>query len=240
MTDLWQEIWDESFGEAKGRQPTFEPEEYYRSGRASKAWPDKEGPEWWAENGPKFVKLWEIWRDNSGLEIAEVPGEGGEIIPAIELEAWAFAGNWIESRQEFDLQVKSVTDRVMTDGTDYYIVDLKTGSTTAPWPLQLALNKLCLKQTYDIDCKWGGFWSARKGGIDPEWHNLERFTDDVLWEWVWKAREIRDRQLFLPNMTNLCKSACGVREYCLAMNGSFFDQHATMTQRNTNTEKEEV
>ena len=92
--------------------------------------------------------------------------------------------------------------------------------------MQLALNRLTLSLVYGIDCKYGGLWSARKGGIDggPEngWHDLTRFTDEWLWEQVWKAREIRDRQLFLPNPGNLCKSACGVRQYCRAMDGPLF------------------
>lgn len=224
VTDLWQEIWSECADEAKTRSPEYGTEDYYRSGRASKAHPNKEDFGWWQENGPRYVKLWEAWRDNCGLELAEVPAiDTGELIPGIELEAWADGPD--------GTCVKSATDRVFTDGTDYYIVDLKTGSRTQPWPLQLALNRLCLEQTFGIHVKYAGYWSARKGGIDPDWHDLERFTDEILWEWVWKAREIRDRQLFVPQPNMLCSSACGVKDYCVAMGGTlFFDRGATVTQ----------
>lgn len=237
MTDLWQEIWDEAAAEAAQRAPEFPTEDYYKSGRASKAWPNKEDRGWWTENGPKFVKLWEIWRDNCGLELVELPEIGtGQLIPGIEIEGWAEGPD--------GTCVKSVTDRVMTDGSELYIVDLKTGRMTQPWPLQLALCNLCLDQTYGVRAKFGGYWSARKGGIDPDWHDLSRFTDEWLWEQVWKAREIRDRQLFIPSPNMLCKSACGVQRHCLAMGGDlatrspFFEQDASMTQVTPTQEKE--
>lgn len=233
MTE-WQEMWDECFGETKERQPTFDPEDYYRSGRASKDWPDKETPEWWAINGPKFVKSWQVWRKNSGLKIWEFPDDNGELQPGIEAEVWAYnlGGNF-----DNDLVVKSVIDRVMWDPKtdDYFIVDLKCGSHTQPWPLQLALNNLCLYATHGVRAKWGGFWKARTGSIHPKWFDLSIYTDDWLWDQVAKAKEIRDRQLFMANPNNLCTSACGVREYCVAMGGTpFFPVDATLTHNGRN------
>lgn len=224
MTSIdWQEVWNECLDEAKERNPEFDPADYYRSGRASKAHPNKEGPEWWATNGPEFIKLWVAWRDSSGLTIAEFPDKDGVLVPAIELETWAENG---------PLLVKSVIDRVMVDDSgQLYIVDLKTGSTTPPWPLQLALNNLGLYQSYGVRAHYAGFWSARKGGVD-EWTPLSTFPDEWLWEQVRIAREIRDQQLFLANPGNLCKSACGVRQHCVAMGGTppFFPVDATLTQ----------
>lgn len=221
MTE-WQEVWDDYFDRTKEREPTFDPADYYRSGRVSKAWPDKEDPKWWAENGPRFVGLWETWRDMSGLDFAEVYDmETGELSPAIELSTWAENG---------DMSIKSIIDRVMTDGDDLYIVDLKTGSMTAPWPLQMALNNLGMSEQYGMRAKWAGFWSARKGGVE-EWHDLSIYTDDWLWDLVAKAYAIRDQELFIPNPNNLCKSACGVRQHCVAMGGTpFFQLDATVTQ----------
>lgn len=220
----WNEVWNECLDEAKERNPEFDPNDYYRSGRASKAYPEKEGPDWWAENGPRFVQMWESWRDNCGLTIAEFPDADGVLFPAIELETWAENG---------PLMVKSVIDRVMVDDSgQLYIVDLKTGSSTPPWPLQLALNNLGLQQSFGVRAHYAGFWSARKGGVD-EWTSLDTFPDEWLWEQVRIAREIRDQQLFLANPGNLCKSACGVRQYCVAMGGTppFFPVDATLTQK---------
>lgn len=220
--DLWQEWFTYYFDETKGRQPEFDPEDYYRSGRASKANPNKEDPAWWAENGPRFVDLWASWRDASGLQFAEFPDQDGVLYPAIELETWAENG---------DLMVKSIIDRVMTDGTDLYIVDLKTGSMTPPWPLQLALNNLGLMQTVGEKARWAGFWSARKGGVE-KWHDLSIYPDEWLWDQVAKAKAIRDQQLFLANPNNLCVNACGVKQFCVAMGGTppFFPTDATLTQ----------
>lgn len=221
---LWETVWQECHDETKTRQPTFDDADYYRSGRPSKAWPDKETPAWWAENGPRFVELWTLWRDNCGLEIWEYPDENGELDAAIELELHAYSGD------DRDLIVRSVIDRVMTDGDNLYVVDLKTGSMTQPWPLQLALNDLCLRSTFGQSAKWGGFWSARKGTVE-HWHDLSIYSDDLLWDWVWKAREIRDQHLFIPNPNNLCKSACGVSQHCPAMGGTpFFPADATLTR----------
>lgn len=218
----WQETFDKYLADAQERSP-YSPSDYYRSGRASKAHPQKEGPEWWAENGPKFVESWTTWREQSGLRVMNFPGEEGEALPGIELEVWAERG---------DLKVRSIIDRVLVDADDeLLIVDIKTGSSTPPWPLQLALNNLCLRDTFGASAKWGGFWKARSGGVD-KWHDLSRFTDDLLWEWVAKAKAIRDQQLFIPNAGNLCASACGVKDFCVAAGGvDFFSaQGATLLQ----------
>lgn len=222
--------WAEAFSETAARQPSFEYDEYYRSGRASKEWPDKETPAWWAVNGPKFVKSWRQWRKHSGLDIVEVFGYNGEDVssPAIELQCWAENG---------DLLVQSILDRVMHKDGEIYIVDIKTGSFTPPWPLQLIINNLCLWETYGIRANYGGFWKARKGGIEPRWFDLSIYPDEWVWEQVAKAKEIRDRQLFIANPNNLCTSACGVRQHCIAMGGTpFFPLDATMTQDKKGTE----
>lgn len=228
----WSDYWDESLTDTAERQPSFEYDEYYRSGRASKDWPNKETPEWWAVNGPKFVKSWQQWRQHCGLKIWEFPNEEtGELAPAIEIPTWAENG---------DLLLHSILDRVFVDdsGDDLYIVDIKTGSFTPPWPLQLILNNLSLYQTYGVRARYGGFWKARKGGIEPRWFDLSIYPDDVVWDWVGRAKEIRDRQLFIPSPNNLCNSACGVRQHCVAMGGTpFFPLDATMTQQMKGTKQ---
>lgn len=219
IDELFQQEWDAAFDAAKERSPIYDPADYYSSGRASKAYPDKENPDWWLEKGPEFIRMWETWRDNCGLEIAELPDPAGtgELIPGIEYQADAH----LPGAPGGDLYLVSAIDRVMVDPKgDLYIVDLKTGSSTDPWPLQLALNNLGLYYTTGQWAKWGGFWNPRKGGISGEWFDLSIYDEDWLWNLVWTAREIRDRQLFLPNPSNLCKSACGVAKFCKAMGGS--------------------
>lgn len=234
IEEMWVEVWGQMFDEAKERSPEFDPADYYRSGRASKDWPDKETPEWWSIKGPQFVKQWVMWRDNSGLEIWEYPDEeSGELKPAIELEVWAYGPE--------DLRIRSVIDRVYVDPEgNLRIVDLKTGSHTDAWPRQMAYNALGVTHTFgDVTNppRWAGFWKARSGGV-PEWFDLSVFTEDWLWEQAWKARQIRDQQLFIAAPNNLCKSACGVAQWCVAMGGTpFFRKHATLTHNQEGDQK---
>lgn len=227
--ELWERVWGECFDEAKTRSPEFDPSEYYKSGRASKANPNKEDHEWWAEHGPGFVDDWVAWRDACGLEFAEVWDDEGTLAAAIELECWAYTDD------VRDLVVRCFIDRVMKDPAsgDLYIIDLKTGSHTQPWPLQLILNNVALEYTHGVRARWGGFWSARKGGV-PKWFDLSIYPREWAWKIVGDAQEIRDQQLFIPNPNNLCTSACGVSQYCVAMGGTppatpFFPVDATLT-----------
>lgn len=229
---MWPEVFGTFLDEAKERSPEFDPEDYYRSGRASKDWPDKETPEWWAKKGPEFVKQWVMWRDNSGLEIWQAPNlETGELEPAIELEVHAYGPD--------ALYVKSVIDRVYIDPAgDLRIVDLKTGSHTDAWPRQMAYNALGILSQYGEEARWAGFWKARSGGV-PQWFDLSVFSPEWLWEQAWKAREIRDRQLFIAAPNNLCASACGVKQWCVAMGGTPYlkPQDATMTHNQEGDQK---
>lgn len=230
MTDLWQETWNEVLEAelAHERSGEYQPHEFYTSGRKSKDFPDKEGPDWWAHHGPRFVESWVNWRNASGLDIWTAPD--GQ--PAIELEVVA------ERPQPYG-SVLSVIDRVMVDDEgNLYIIDLKSGSMTPAWPRQIALNNLGLFETYGVHARYGGFWSARKGGVDPM-HDLRLYDDEWLWEQVRMARDIRDRQNFLAQPTNLCMSSCSVRDFCKAVGGPlsvsvpqpiFFDVDATLTQ----------
>jgi hypothetical protein len=233
IEELWERVWNECFDEAKERHPEFDPEDYYRSGRVSKEWPEKETPEWWAVKGPSFVKQWIMWRDNNGLSIWEtLDEETGELRPAIELEVNAYGPD--------DLYVKSVIDRVYIDQEgDLRIVDLKTGSHTDAWPRQMAYNALGVSCQHGEQPRYAGFWKARSGGI-PEWFDLSVFTEEWLWEQAHKARAIRDQQLFLAAPNNLCKSACGVSQWCVAMGGTpFFRKDATMTHNTSDKENEQ-
>ncbi len=205
----WQELWDAQLaGELENeRSGDYQPEQFYTSGRVSKEFPNKEDKSWWFQKGPGFVKAWEKWRDNCGLDIWETPD--GE--PAIELEVRAQLG---------DMKVLCYIDRVFVDAHDrLYIVDLKSGSSTDAWPRQLALNNLGLLDTFGVWATFGGYWKARSGGITPDWFDLRIYDPAWLWEQVRVAKAIRDQQLFAAQPNNLCNSACGVRDYCKAVAG---------------------
>lgn len=220
----WDDYWAEAFDDAKERNPEFEPEDYYCSGRASKEWPNKENPDWWAKKGPEFVRSWVTWREHNDFKVWECPDLNGELQPGIELEVMAYPPEGYDC-----VPVRSILDRVMEapDGS-LRIVDLKAGSYTQPWPLQLALNNLGLVSLFDVRATHGGFWKARDGGI-KEWHELS-LADEWLWDQVASAQTIRDNQLFLASPNNLCANACGVRAHCPAVGGTpFFPVNATVT-----------
>lgn len=236
----WEWYWQEALDEAIRRSPSYALEDYYVGGRASKEWPNKETPDWWAVHGPQFVKSWATWLDRNALDIWEFPDpETGELTPCIEYEVMAQNyGDYVPANA---LYVKSIIDRVLVDAEGrLYIVDLKSGSMTPSWPQQMALNNLGFKQSIacpdDPGAAYAGFWKARKGGIDPGWHDLSRFTDEWLWQQVANAKAIRDQHLFIAQPTMLCKSACGVQQFCTAVGGTraheapFFPQDATLTQ----------
>lgn len=208
----WQEVWDQSLAEELERESAqgYSPADFYVSGRRSKAYPDKETPAWWAEHGPKFVKAWEAWRDNCGMDIWTAPD--GK--PAIELEVRAHRGHY---------QVLSVIDRVFIDQDDeLYIIDLKSGSQTPAWPRQMALNNLGLRHQYGVEARYAGFWNPRKGGIVDGFTDIRHLDEEWMWRQVEMAYDIRDRGNFVAQPTMLCKTACGVRDYCRAMDGPLF------------------
>lgn len=205
----WAELWDAQLAAEleNERSGDYQPDQFYRSGRASKEFPNKEDKSWWFSKGPGFVKSWATWRDACGLDIWETPD--GE--PGIELEVRAKLG---------DLQVLCYIDRVMVDQYDrLYIVDLKSGSSTDAWPRQLALNNLGLLDTFGVWAQFGGYWKARSGTIAPDWFDLRIYDPGWLWEQVRVAKAIRDQQLFAAQPNNLCGSACGVKDYCKAVAG---------------------
>lgn len=224
----WQEMWNDQLAAEleDERSGDYQPEQFYVSGRKSKEWPEKENPFWWQAKGPGFVKSWVAWRDNSGLDVWTTP----DGLPAIELKVTAERG---------DSEVLCYIDRVMVDPAgNLYIVDLKSGSSTPAWPMQLALNNLGLGYTYGVQAQYGGFWSARKGGIvgnvdaGDGFADLRVYDDEWLWDQVDKAREIRNQQLFVAQPTNLCKTACGVKDFCRAMAGPLsLTLDATYTER---------
>lgn len=217
----WMYYWNEALDEKKERSPQYLESEYYCGGRASKAWPKKENPDWWHHHGPKFVERWGQWLEACGLEIWEYPSmETGELVPAIELEVYA-------ERPGMQFYVKSIIDRVLVDAEGLlYIVDIKSGSHIPAWPQQLALNNLGFKQHLEacphaLGASYAGFWKAREGGIaGGSWTPLDRYDDEWVWGEVEKAYKMRDQHLFIAQPTNLCKSACGVAKFCKAMGGS--------------------
>ena len=58
---LWEQAFNESIGAEQEKYGT-NPVDWKAGGRTSKAWPNKENGDWWAEKGPEmltnFIEFW--------------------------------------------------------------------------------------------------------------------------------------------------------------------------------------
>jgi hypothetical protein len=207
VRDVFNHFFDLQIEEELNRHDgKWSKEDFRASGRASRQWPDKENEAWWRANGPTFVGNWLIWRSRSPLELYRLD-DGSR---AIELEGTVTLGN---------LPVKVVIDRLFTSGQHGLVmVDLKSGANMPKDELQLAVYSLALRETLDLDVRWGLYWDARKG-MSTATYDLEKWPKERV-DYIFRSvRAMQEQDLFLPHPSNLC-SACGVREYCDAVGGS--------------------
>jgi hypothetical protein len=201
---LVMNIFDEEIENAKDEEPDTTK---WRTGGRGGA----EDYLWWREKTIEFTRNWTTWRDQSGLEIAELPN--GE--PAIEV-----ALNPVIGGEPFKLAIDRVmVEKVRRNGArtrQLVVIDIKCGSREPSSPFQLVNYAAALKHAFDVDAAVGYYWLARKGvlgsphmltGLIPAAENMAR-----------TARKIIDAGLFLPNIGPLCGS-CSVRKYCDAQGG---------------------
>jgi len=183
------------------------PDGWRASGRASKAWPNKEDEVWWRANGPLFVGNWINWRRNSPLEIWR--DDDGKL--AVELEATVeIAG----------MPVKVFIDRVMTGPSGLVVVDLKSGRPPKDG-MQLAIYAHALNQVYGMDVQWGQYWMAREGASTVSYPTSEWPMERLAYVFG-SVRKMQEQNIFIPNLSPMCVS-CGVRRYCKAFGGELAD-----------------
>ena len=183
------------------------PDGWRASGRASKAWPNKEDESWWRANGPLFVGNWINWRRNSPLEIWR--DDDGKL--AVELEATVeIAG----------MPVKVFIDRVMTGPSGLVVVDLKSGRPPKDG-MQLAIYAHALNQVYGMDVQWGQYWMAREGASTVSYPTSEWPMERLAYVFG-SVRKMQEQNIFIPNLSPMCVS-CGVRRYCKAFGGELAD-----------------
>lgn len=191
--DLWDDAWDDSKGDIDLSTARV-------GGRATKAYPYKEDATFWQNKGPEWVGAyiawrkanpnWKIWTapdGNSGIELA--------LTPVVE-----------------GVPVKMIIDRVFEVDGELVIVDLKTSQQTPISSLQLGFYKLGIKQTFDIEIKWGTYYMSRGSNIS-EMVDLSEYTYDKMHYLIKTFDKARKAGLFLPN-TNSCQYMCGLTQYC--------------------------
>lgn len=162
---------------------------------------------WWLSNGPNMVFAYYNWRlNNPNLTVWHTP----EGVPAIELDTTITLPN--------GTPLTAKIDRVMQDKStgELLIVDLKSGKNTPPSPLQLAVYRLCIEETFGVSPTKGGYWMARSGTLDAI-HDLNRFPTKIVTRWMMDVKKAIDLQMFVPRISKDC-GWCGVKKHCYTQN----------------------
>lgn len=206
VQQLWLEAFNECIGEEQERHGT-NPVDWKASGRASKAWPDKENGDWWAEKGPEmletFIQMW----TNSGWSVWHTP----EGIPGIELGFNTMYG---------DVLIKAFVDLVaVTPDGELVVVDFKTGANMPSSSMQLGLYASSIEQQFGVRPSQGFYYNARDGVMVPA-SNMDNWTHPLFTE-LFKQFEVSvQNKVFLPNLGMMCKG-CFVKDYCHAYGGEY-------------------
>lgn len=194
--EAWQIAWDKQLA-------TVEDESVVRAGgRASKAWPNKENKDWWAENGLVMV------RDYHG-HMQQMLADG-----------WTILG--IETPFNLDLGgvlIRGFIDRVMANPNgEAEVHDIKAGTREPAWTLQLGVYAHGAEQALGIRPSVGRYYMARTASLTQP-ASLLHYTPDRLTDWFGKARQAIEAEVFVPHVTSMCVS-CSVRDFCAAVGGT--------------------
>lgn len=211
---LFHDAFDKSIAERLEQEPDFTTDQWRASGRASKAWPNKEDEQWWRSEGPSQVMSWVTWRTNNAQwEIAMFGDQ-----PGIELECNPVIGGQ---------PVKQFIDRAFTnpEQTDILLVDIKSGARVPDSNEQVGAYGLGLEETFGVRARWGAYWLSRTGGT-TQFVDLRLWSKDRLDHIYRTMQAVREQGLFLPKESNMC-SGCSVRDYCFQVGGVHSDSMPT-------------
>ena len=193
----------EEFGNIFMQELLKHPDVPWRTaGRKTKALPNGEDKDWWAEEGLNMVRRYREWREaNPNINIWHTPQ--GE--PAIELQ--------VIVRLEDGTMVKGYIDRIYQDFTsgELLIGDLKTGSKT-PAPIQLAVYAMAVEQTFGIRIKYGAYWMAREGTLSTP-IDLDKYPSSMVSRWLRDTNKALSLGIFTPHVGMAC-GWCGLRDNC--------------------------
>jgi RecB family exonuclease len=183
-------------------------DQFKASGRASKAFPDKETAAWWLQEGPSMCRSWVTFRQNAPLDIWIDP-QGK---PGIELACRLRV-------EDGHTEVVMYIDRVMVDQRtgELVVLDLKSGQPVKS-DAQLGDYRIGLEQKYPgTTFRVGCFWYARTGTTSPFFPLNEYSLERAEHKYV-QAKRIRDSGIFLANPGMQC-GYCSVKDHCYAVGG---------------------
>lgn len=209
IAKLFNDAFDQSIEERLKQEPDFTKDQWRASGRASKAWPNKEDENWWRENGPSQVMSWVTWRtNNAGWEIATLGDK-----PGIELDFLVEIGG---------VKVRGYIDRLFhRNETELLVLDLKSGAREPESSDQLGTYKIGLEEQYGVTPTWGTYWMSRSGGT-TELVDMSLYPKVRLDHSYSLTRKQQELGMFYPRKTAMC-SGCSVKQFCYATNGSESD-----------------
>lgn len=175
--------------------------------------PDKKDRQWWLTYGPAMLAAFVGWHDD-----------------ALRL-GWEL----LATEQQFEVSiggetVRGVIDLVyLDDQGEVVILDVKSGAET-PGKLQLLTYRDGLRLATGLEAVWGAylrFDAYREPGTRAEGDvyahlagnvHYDTFPQDYVSHQYDMARRGIEGGIFLPNTRNNCR-ACGVRDYCRAVDG---------------------
>jgi len=206
---LWEQVFNECIGNEQERHGT-NPVDWKAAGRATKANPNKENGDWWAEQGPEmlanFIQFWE----NSGFQVWHTP----EGFPAIELEINLDYG---------DVRIKAFIDLVaVTPDGELVVIDFKTGANMPSSSMQLGLYGTAIEKQFGIKPAAGYYYDARNVVMAPA-PGFDNWTYELFTELFRQFELGVANEIFLPNLGMMCKS-CSVKDYCYAYGGKLKDK----------------
>lgn len=202
---LFEECWSAEIQDRVERSPSFKPEEYTATGRASAAYGGKRNIAWWLDNGPTMVESWVNWRANTGWLLWDINGS-----PAVELEVnFELPG--------LDHPIKAFIDRIFVlPSGELAVLDIKTGRDPET-PEQLGLYAVAIWIVYGVRIKWGYYWHPEKGHGSPI--DLDPWTPQMFAQMFNEAINGINARSFLPKPANNCKNWCGVARFCAVVQG---------------------
>lgn len=207
VQEKFKECWGAEIRDRQERSPSFSPDEYTATGRASAKYGGRRNADWWLDNGPQMVQDYIDWR--KAHPDWSIPNIGGK--PAVELELnFTLPG--------LGMMVKAFIDRVFVTPTgEFGVLDIKTGRTPET-PEQLGLYRVGLGVVHDVWPSWGWFWSpGGKGHSQPL--DLTMYTPEYFAEQFNQAIAGINAGCFLATPANNCKQWCGLSRYCAAVGG---------------------
>jgi hypothetical protein len=205
VRDVFRAEFDREINET-GERSGVDPSLWYCSGRASKAYPNKEDHRWWDEHGPGFALSWKSWRLVAPWEIWINPRTGA---PAVEYEFnVTIGGN----------KVKGFIDRIMVSGGQLVVVDLKTNSREPDSTLQLGTYREAVWQQEGVSPEIGAYWMARTGSTTMPKMLTEWSTERLDFTYA-EADHRRKNNRLMASPSPMC-TACGVKDFCYAVGGA--------------------